>query len=128
MAKTRIHELAKELKMDNKDLLKLLEKMGLPFKTVQSALEESDVERVKNQINLSRKEGIVEKRVKPTVIRRRVLKEEAAPPAPEPVSPPTAKEEVKPAVPPKKPKLEPPRVVAEPAAELAKEKVEIKLR
>ena len=37
--------------------MKLLEKMGLPVKTVQSALEESDVERVKNQINLSRKEG-----------------------------------------------------------------------
>jgi translation initiation factor IF-2 len=126
VAKTRIHELAKELKMDSKDLMKLLEKMGLPVKTVQSALEESDVERVKNQINLSRKEGIVEKRVKPTVIRRRVLKEEAAPPAPEPVSPPTAKEEVKPGVLPKKPKPEPSRVVTEPATELPKERVEIK--
>ncbi len=126
MAKTRIHELAKDLKMDSKDLMKLLEKMGLPFKTVQSALEESDVERVKNQINLSRKEGIVEKRVKPTVIRRRVLKEEAAPPAPEPVSPAPPKEEVKPAAPPKRPKPETPTVVAEPAAELPKEKVEIK--
>ena len=126
MTKTRIHELAKELKMDNKDLMKLLEKMGLPVKTVQSALEESDVERVKNQINLSRKEGIVEKRVKPTVIRRRVLKEEAAPPAPEPVSPAPPKEEVKPAAPPQRPKAETPTVVAEPAAELPKGKVEIK--
>ena len=84
MAKTRIHEFAKELNMENKDLLKLLEKMGLVFKNVHSTLEESDVERVKNQINLSRKEGVVEQRVKPTIIRRRVKREEAAPPVPEP--------------------------------------------
>jgi len=93
VVKVRVHELAKELKMENKDLVKLLEKMGLPVKSVQSALEESDVERVKNQINLSKKEGVVEQRVKPTVIRRRVMKEE---PAPEP--PPPPKEEAKPAV------------------------------
>ncbi len=84
VAKVRVHELAKELKMENKDLIKLLEKMGSPVKSVQSSLEESDVERVKNQINLSKKEGVVEQRVKPTVIRRRVMKEE---PAPEPTPP-----------------------------------------
>lgn len=82
MAKVRIHDLAKELKMENKDLLKLLEKMGLAPKSVHSTLDESDVERVKNQINLSRKEGVVEQRVKPTVIRRRVVRDEAAVPAP----------------------------------------------
>jgi translation initiation factor IF-2 len=85
VTKVRIHELAKELKMENKDLLKLLEKMGLVFKNVHSTLEESDAERVKNQINLSRKEGVVEQRVKPTIIRRRVLREEVAPPIPEPI-------------------------------------------
>jgi translation initiation factor IF-2 len=94
VVKVRIHELAKDLKMENKDLIKLLEKMGLPVKGVQSTLDESDVERVKNQISLSKKEGVVEQRVKPTVIRRRVMKEE---PAPEP-PPPPPKEEVKPAV------------------------------
>jgi len=82
--KTRIHELAKELNMENKDFLKLLEKMGLVFKSVHSTLEESDVERVKNQISLSRKEGVVEQRVKPTIIRRRVKREEVVPPIPEP--------------------------------------------
>ena len=95
MAKVRVHELAKELKMENKDLIKLLEKMGSPVKSVQSSLEDSDVERVKNQINLSKKEGVVEQRVKPTVIRRRVMKEE---PAPEPTPPPPPKEEAKPPV------------------------------
>ena len=137
MVKVRVHELAKELKMENKDLVKLLEKMGLPVKSVQSSLEESDVERVKNQINLSKKEGVVEQRVKPTVIRRRVMKEE---PAPEPLPPP--KEEAKPAVGVKPPVLKkeegkPPavkkearfeaaKVVAEAPVEAPKEKVEAK--
>jgi len=92
VAKVRVHELAKELKMENKDLIKLLEKMGSPVKSVQSTLEESDVERVKNQISLSKKEGVVEQRVKPTVIRRRVMREE---PTPEPTPPPAAKEEAR---------------------------------
>ena len=119
MAKTRIHEFAKELNMENKDLLKLLEKMGLVFKNVHSTLEESDVERVKNQINLSRKEGVVEQRVKPTIIRRRVKREEAVPPIPEPAVmekglPPEAK---------KAPIIE----VAKPAAKKAEERVEAPL-
>ena len=134
MVKVRVHELAKELKMENKDLVKLLEKMGLPVKSVQSTLEESDVERVKNQINLSKKEGVVEQRVKPTVIRRRVMKEE---PAPEP-PPPLPKEEAKPALgvkPPvlKKEEVKPPAVkkearfeAAKIVAEAPKEKVEAK--
>lgn len=96
MTKVRVHELAKELKMENKDLLKLLEKMGLSVKTVHSTLEDSDVERVKNQISLSRKEGVVEQRIKPTVIRRRVKREDVTPSLPEPaaqeaVKPPTIK-------------------------------------
>ena len=72
--------------MENKDLLKLLEKMGVEVKGVHSTLDDSDVERVKNHLNLSRKEGLVEQRVKPTVIRRRVKKEEA-PPVSEPAAP-----------------------------------------
>ena len=124
MAKVRIHDLAKELKMENKDLLKLLEKMGLTVKSVHSTLDESDVERVKNQIHLSRKEGVVEQRLKPTVIRRRVIREEPAAPPP----PPPSKEEVKgPAVKPPEvqaPEAKPmvpkgiPTVVPEPPARL----------
>ncbi|NWF53847.1 MAG: translation initiation factor IF-2 [Syntrophaceae bacterium] len=133
MVKVRIHELAKELKMENKDLIKLLEKMGLAVKSVQSTLDDSDVERVKNQISLSKKEGIVEQRVKPTIIRRRVMKEE---PAPEPPPPPpkeegkpvveakppvTKKEEVKPPVVRKEAKPEAAKIVAEAPAEVRAE-------
>ena len=120
MPKTRIHELAKELSMENKDLLKLLERMGLVFKNVHSTLEESDVERVKNQISLSRKEGVVEQRVKPTIIRRRVKREEVVPPIPEPAVmekgiPPQVK---------KAPIIEIAKPAEEPAAKPAPKKVE----
>ena len=127
MTKVRIHDLAKELKMENKDLLKLLEKMGLVIKNVHSTLEESDAERVKNQISLSRKEGVVEQRVKPTVIRRRVKREEVAPPIPEPI----AEEEVRPPAAKKAPLPEAFKPVKEPmlgpAAKKAEEKVETPL-
>jgi len=114
--KTRIHEFAKELNMENKDLLKLLEKMGLVFKNVHSTLEESDVERVKNQINLSRKEGVVEQRVKPTIIRRRVT----APPIPEP---PVVKKGLPPEVK-KAPAIEMAKPAEEPAAKPVIQRVE----
>ena len=116
MPKTRIHEFAKELNMENKDLLKLLEKMGLVFKNVHSTLEESDVERVKNQINLSRKEGVVEQRVKPTIIRRRVT----APPIPEP---PVVKKGLPPEVK-KAPAIEMAKPAEEPAAKPVIQRVE----
>jgi len=106
--------------MENKDLLKLLEKMGLVFKNVHSTLEESDVERVKNQISLSRKDGVVEQRVKPTIIRRRVKREEVVPPVPEPAVmekglPPEAK---------KAPIIEVAKPAEEPAVRAAAKKVE----
>ena len=120
MTKIRIHEFAKELKMENKDLLKLLEKMGLVFKNVHSTLDDSDVERVKNQLNLSRKEGLVEQRVKPTVIRRRVKREEA-PTTPEPVAPEAAKPPI-----PEVPRKEgpPPAMGKPPEKKTVEEKVE----
>ena len=113
MAKVRIHELAKELKMENKDLLKLLEKMEIPAKNVHSTLDDADVERVKTYVSLSRKEGVVEKRIKPTVIRRRVQREEVVtvtaselikeeakptPPPPPPIKKPAVPEVTKPEV------------------------------
>jgi translation initiation factor IF-2 len=120
VTKVRIHEFAKELKMENKDLLKLLEKMGLVFKNVHSTLEEADAERVKNQINLSRKEGVVEQRVKPTIIRRRVMREEVAPLIPEPI----VEEKGKPPEIKKAPIPKVVKPVAEPAARPAAKKVE----
>jgi len=100
--------------MENKDLLKLLEKMGLVFKNVHSTLEESDAERVRNQISLSRREGVIEQRIKPTVIRRRVRREEVVSLTPEPIA-----AEVKPPAVKKAPTPEVSKPAREPAAKPA---------
>ncbi len=113
--------------MENKDLLKLLEKMGVEVKSVHSTLDDLDVERVKNHLNLSRKEGLVEQRVKPTVIRRRVKKEEALP-APEPAAPVAAHPPAEKPAEKKAPAPEPPRKEEAPPAgkPLGKKVVEAK--
>jgi len=82
MSKKRVYELAKELGVENKDLIARLEKMGISVKTHSSTLEDSEVERVKREFQAPEPREVVEKRVKATVIRRRavrpVVEEEAA--------------------------------------------------
>ncbi|MEA1971070.1 MAG: translation initiation factor IF-2 N-terminal domain-containing protein, partial [Thermodesulfobacteriota bacterium] len=77
MSKIRVYELAKDLGIDNKDLIARLEKLGIAVKAHSSSLEESDVERVRKEFALGEKNAIVEKRVKRTVIRRRAIRQEA---------------------------------------------------
>lgn len=50
MAKTRIHELAKELKMNSKDLITRLRQMGYTVKNHMSTLEERDVVNIKKSL------------------------------------------------------------------------------
>lgn len=50
MAKTRIHELAKELKMNSKDLIARLRKMGYKVKNHMSTLDEKEVLKIKNKL------------------------------------------------------------------------------
>ncbi|MBW2631127.1 MAG: translation initiation factor IF-2 [Deltaproteobacteria bacterium] len=76
MSKIRVYELAKDLGIDNKDLIARLEKLGIAVKAYSSSLEKSDVERVRKEFALGEKNAIVEKRVKRTVIRRRAIRQE----------------------------------------------------
>ena len=46
MAKKRVHELAKELGLENKDLIAHLEKIGITVKSHSSSLKDSEVERI----------------------------------------------------------------------------------
>lgn len=78
----RIHELAKELELKAKDLFPHLKKLGIEFKNHMSAISEDDIARVKNALNPPTSEKIVEKRLRPTLIRRRRKKVEAEPPPP----------------------------------------------
>jgi translation initiation factor IF-2 len=88
----RIHELAKELELKAKDLYPHLKKLGIEFKNHMSAISQDDIARVKNALNPPTSEKIVEKRLRPTLIRRRRKKVEPEPPPP-PEEQKTAEEE-----------------------------------
>src|SRR5271157_4158815 len=74
MPKKRVHELAKELGWENKQLIAHLEKIGIAVKTASSSLEESEVERIKNELLATETREVVEERIKSTVIRRRTVR------------------------------------------------------
>ncbi len=89
MGKIRIYELARELNLTNKELVEKLQALGYPVKSHMSAVEESDLEEIKAKLRGKKKpEKLEEKRIKPTVIRRRRIRvakkpakvEEAVPP------------------------------------------------
>ncbi len=76
MSKIRVYELAKDLGIDNKDLIARLEKLGIAVKAHSSSLEAGEVDRVRKEFALGEKDAIVEKRVKDTVIRRRAIRKQ----------------------------------------------------
>ncbi len=94
-SRKRIHELAKELGWDAKDLVMKLEKVGVHNKRIQSTLTDEEVDRLKAALAAEEKpsvtvgdervvtgiegETVVERRVKSNVIRRRTTKAETAP-------------------------------------------------
>jgi translation initiation factor IF-2 len=91
MSKKRVYELAKELGLENRELITRLEKIGIAVKSHSSTLEDGDLERIQAELLSPEPREVVEQRIKSTVIRRRAIRlpveeakpEEAAPPAPE---------------------------------------------
>ena len=88
MPKKRVNELAKELGLTSKDLIAHLEKIGITVKSHSSSLEDSEIERIKEDLQAKSPRQIVEERIKTTVIRRRSIRtpieeapEEEIPPA-----------------------------------------------
>jgi len=71
MAKVRVYELAKELSMDSKELVEKLKAGGIPVKNYMSTLDEQVVAKAREVALGVVSEVIEEKRVRPTVIRRR---------------------------------------------------------
>jgi len=71
MAKVRVYELAKELSMDSKELVEKLKAGGIPVKNYMSTLDEQSVARAREVALGVVSEVIEEKRIRPTVIRRR---------------------------------------------------------
>ena len=75
MSKKRVHELAKELGLENKDLIAHLERLGITVKSHASTLEDHEIERVKEDLQGTSPRQIVEERIKTTVIRRRAVRQ-----------------------------------------------------
>ena len=74
MPKKRVYELAKELGLENKDLIAHLERIGVTVKSHSSSLEDDEVERIQNELLAKEPKEIVEQRIKSTVIRRRAVR------------------------------------------------------
>ncbi len=71
MARVRVYELAKELSMDSKELVEKLKAGGIPIKNYMSTLDEEVVAKAREVALGVVSEVIEEKRIRPTVIRRR---------------------------------------------------------
>lgn len=82
MAKVRVYELAKELELESKKLVEKLTAGGMDVKNYMSTLDEQSVVRAREIVSGAVSEVVVEKRIKPTVIRRRkkVVRVEQEPP------------------------------------------------
>ena len=74
MSKKRVHELAKELGLENKNLIAHLEKLGITVKSHASTLEDHEIERIKEDLQTTSPRQVVEERIKTTVIRRRTVR------------------------------------------------------
>ena len=73
MTRLRVHELAKELNIENKDLIDRIEKLGFQVKNHMSTLTDSAVLKIRQQFSEVRpvSEKVEEKRIGREVIRRR---------------------------------------------------------
>jgi len=100
MSKKRVYELAKELGIDNKELISRLEKLGIAVGSHSSTLDESDVQKMQQELLSNKPREMVEQRIKSTVIRRRAIRQPvedvkiAVVPEPPPVEPEKKEKEI----------------------------------
>ncbi len=71
MGKIRVYELAKELNMNNKELVAKLQEMGYAVKSHSSTVDDSQVGEIKGRLAGRKSQVLVEKKVRATVVRRR---------------------------------------------------------
>jgi translation initiation factor IF-2 len=92
--KKRVYELARELNMTNKSLLERISSLDLGLNSHMSTLDEDSEHKIRQFIQGVMEPSLVEKRIKPTVIRRRrkVVEPE---PEPEPAEEPAEAEATK---------------------------------
>ena len=71
MSKLRVYELAKELKMNSNELVERLKSADFAINNYMSSLDMDDIARAKDYLSGATSEIFEEKRIKPTIIRRR---------------------------------------------------------
>jgi translation initiation factor IF-2 len=74
MSKKRVYELAKDMGLENRELISRLEKIGIAVKSHSSTLEDGDMERIQAELLAPQVREVVEQRIKSTVIRRRAVR------------------------------------------------------
>ena len=72
MGKTKIHEIAKKLGVNSKEVLEKALELGLEVKTHMSSVDEKDVKRIEAKFGSSKKE-VKDKKDNPVIIRREVI-------------------------------------------------------
>jgi len=136
MSKVRVYEVARELGVENRDLIQRIATLGIQVRNHMSVLDPVEVDRIKRSLGKDRSEAMVEERIRPTVVRRKRKKKsvEATQPAEAEAAPADTSGETVAAEPPSvmpapvpapepEPVIEPPpqsvetRVAAEPAPE-----------
>jgi len=134
MSKVRVYEVARELGVENRELIQRIAALGIQVRNHMSVLETAEVERVKRALQKDRERDTVETQIRPTVTRRRVRRKKkteeeppeeevaaaAAEPAPEPRPTRRKAAEPKAAPEPVEAKAEEPKVEAEEPAEAPK--------
>ena len=74
MGKIKIHEIAKKLGVNSKDVLEKAQELGLEVKTHMSSVDESEAKKIEAKFsNNNTKKEVKEKRDNPVIIRREVI-------------------------------------------------------
>ena len=73
MIKVRVYEVAREVGLPNRELVQKIASLGIQVRNHMSALDPSDVDRVKRAIEKEKAQNTVEERIRPTVVRRRTV-------------------------------------------------------
>ena len=72
MAKVRVYEVARQLGMNNRDLVALFQSLGFSeVRNHMSSVEPDVIERVKRKLERQKEPNLVEERIRPTVVKRR---------------------------------------------------------
>jgi len=75
MSKVRVYEVARELGVENRDLIQRIATLGIQVRNHMSVLDPVEVDRIKRSLGKDRTEAMVEERIRPTVVRRKRRKQ-----------------------------------------------------